>query len=985
MVSSGSMRTEPQQQPAALPLKEAVRLDCGKILNPKSTAYYGGVSGNNAVLVVLAAGRGSRFGQEPKCIQRVHGTPLARHAIDAFRRVAASPAICIVGYRHNEVAGALGADNIYVRSDNPTGGTAYAAAEAFSVPDVVEKNPILVITMGDRVVPSAVFRRLVETHCAGEREADLTFLTAQYEPPKNHGKGRVLRAEDGRVLRIVEQRDIDAEEPALREALLGLTEGNCPLYVIRALTLQRYLQDLTCDNAQGQYYLTDIVGCVSRDGGDIRTVTTTVADPEYDVLCSDVTQPRDLALLEGLLASNRGMLFPEELEAARVARGIASGRPPGQVGSIARQLSELALGVTEAKLAFQPDRPVAIGVSGGRLRIAFMHPDMIRFFGPAWQMPIGAGDATGDEQIIVLAQSAGDGRIHLYPLDPKYRESVDFVRGDDDLMYPGENICDLHAYEEFGTRMTETLLLSLGYFSDEELDVRRKKGLPLPPPSLWVGSNMRRPFALVGNAIASMRTLRGGNLGARVQEHLGRRNFKGLRLVTVGNIPQGGFSSSSAVTVATKNAINALFDLEIPPDLLVHLACQAEYGTGVRAGSLDQATEQKGQAGQGTLVSSNPKDNFRVIGTYPVPADRFQIVFPFTVERDRMAWRWSRGIYGESTAAGPLTTGEARKMTGKATEIAALLTRLPLDVDFFSVIEDDLVSDGLLDSQSRAWICSVLRQLPLLASQEELRRRALENREWYVEQLMEFNRMDRAAANDQAEAMLGALFSGWRDPVLRGKHGVPLRAVVAYLFGEVAKNFYLIHHPEEWIEYVTLSQRGDCCFGIDPGRMPCRADMERELDWERGISGADLMEHWLERYGAEPFDYNQGLDDESLGAAAPPDFHRLQGSNFFRGLALIDLAEAMLKRAFGGDAVAVRVNAAGQGDYFQVHVDTQKAQPRDVKRFLRLAFYRRFGLSPSPEFVQLHPGGGAVGVRLSRFDTLGQLVKALEAEGGSTR
>ena len=156
--------------------------------------------------------------------------------------------------------------------------------------------------------------------------------------------------------------------------------------------------------------------------------------------------------------------------------------------------------------------------------------------------------------------------------------------------------------------------------------------------------------------------------------------------------------------------------------------------------------------------------------------------------------------------------------------------------------------------------------------------------------------------------------------------------------------------------------------------------MERELDWERGIEGAELMERWLERHGAEPCDYNKGLDDDSLSAAVPPDFHRLQGSNFFRGLALIDLAGAMLKKAFGGGAVAVRVNAAGQGDYFQVHVDTQKAQPREVKRFLRLAFYRRFGLSPSPEFVQLHPGGGAVGVRLSRFDTLGQLVQALEAE-----
>jgi hypothetical protein len=135
---------------------------------------------------------------------------------------------------------------------------------------------------------------------------------------------------------------------------------------------------------------------------------------------------------------------------------------------------------------------------------------------------------------------------------------------------------------------------------------------------------------------------------------------------------------------------------------------------------------------------------------------------------------------------------------------------------------------------------------------------------------------------------------------------------------------------------------------------------------------------FLERFGAAPFDYNRGLDDESLSAENPPEFHRLEGSNFFRGLALIDLAEAMLKRAFGREAVAVRVNAAGQGDYFQVHVDKHTASPSDVKQFLRAAFYRRFGLSPTPEFVEVHPGGGAAGVRLNRYDALPQLVQRLQ-------
>jgi hypothetical protein len=542
----------------------------------------------------------------------------------------------------------------------------------------------------------------------------------------------------------------------------------------------------------------------------------------------------------------------------------------------------------------------------------------------------------------------------------------------------------LHAYEVFGTRMSESLLLSLGYFNEDELAARRKKGQPLPPPSLWVGSNMRRPFALVGNAIASMRTLRSGSLGAKIREHLGRDNFRGLRLVSTGNIAQGGFSSSSALTVATKNAINALWKIGIPPDLLVHLASQAEYGTGVRAGSLDQATEQKGRPGQGTLISSNPRDNYRIMGIYPVPADRFQIIFPYTAERDRSAWRWSWGVYGEGSASGRLTTGEMRKLTGKAAEMAALLTRLPLDTDFFQQIEDDLVGDGLLSRESRAWICSVLRQLPLLARQEDLRQRLEANRDWYVEQVMEGNDIDRGAAAQKAEALMTSLVAGWRDPLLRRatpagpvieECGVPLRAMVAYLFGEVAKNFYLIHHSGEWIEYVTLSQRGDRSVEIDPNGLPSRQAMEGELAWERGATGPERMNLWLDRHGATPFDFNQGLDDDALSPET--EFHRLMGSNFFRGLALIDLAEAMLKRAFGREAVAVRVNAAGQGDYFQVHVDVRQTPLIDVKRFIRAAFYRRFGLSSDPEFVEIHPGGGALGLHLNRYDSLSQLIQRL--------
>jgi hypothetical protein len=974
------------------PLYQAATLDISKILDIASLEAYPNLTSDATVLVVLAAGKGTRFGKEPKCIQPVEGVPLAQHSIDAFRRLSTGPVIVMVGYQYQQVSTALGGGNTYVLSGNPTGGTAYAAYEAFCVPDLLERDPLLIVTMGDRIVPASVYERLREEHARGGEEADITFLTAIYEAPRNRGKGRLLRDEQGTVVRILEERDIRHEADELkRQALLQLTEGNCPLYCLRASTLYRWLRDLDNGNAQQQYYLTDIIERIAADGGKVRTITTTPSDPEYDLLVSDVTQPLDLAVLEGILASRRALLFPEEAEVEQAARAIADGRPPGQVASIARQLQELYRAAEREKTGFAPHLPTGIGIASGRLRIAFMHPDMARFFGPAWQMPIGAGDVQGSEQITMLAQAATDGRIQLLPVEPRYRENVNQVPAGDPCMFPDDSIADANAYEVFGTRMSESLLLSLGYFSDEELEARRRAMRPLPPASLWVSNSMRRPFALVGNAIASLRTLR-GNLGREVQRYLGRDSFRGLRLISTGSIPEGGFSSSSALTLATKNAVNALFELDIPPDVLVHLACQAEYGTGVRAGSLDQATEQKGRAGQGTLISSNPRDNYRILGSYPAPAGRFTILFPYTVDRDRTAWRWSWGFYGESAAQpfAPLTTTEMRKMTGKSAEICALLLRLPLEQDFFRVVEADLMEDGLLSLESRRWVAGILRRVPLLISRDELREQLLAQRRWYAEQLRESQPIDAQAAEAKAEQTITSLLDGWRDAVLRRgevrETGVPLRAMLAYLFGEVAKNFRLIHDQENWIQHVSRSQLGDRCFDITLDALPSREEMLRELPWERDVTGAARMERWMEHCAAVPFDFNRGLEEEAPGddssSQPPPDWALLQGSNFFRGLALIDLAEAMLKRAFGEDAVAVRVNAAGQGDYFQVHVDTTRARIAEVKHFLAVAFYRRFALQPAQQFVELHPGGGAAGIRLSRYDTLPQLIRRLEAESG---
>ena len=129
-------------------LGDSVALTRGKILNPARLNHRGAGRDGRPVLVMLAAGKGTRFGREPKCIQLLHGKPLARYSIDAFRGLGSKDVVCIVGYRYAEVSAALGADNLYVRSANATGGTAFAVFEAFSISDLEEYNPPLVICMG---------------------------------------------------------------------------------------------------------------------------------------------------------------------------------------------------------------------------------------------------------------------------------------------------------------------------------------------------------------------------------------------------------------------------------------------------------------------------------------------------------------------------------------------------------------------------------------------------------------------------------------------------------------------------------------------------------------------------------------------------------------------------------------------------------------------------------------------------------------------
>ena len=187
---------------------------------------------------------------------------------------------------------------------------------------------------------------------------------------------------------IREQKDIDATDDAGGKAALeAIDVVNCPLYLLRSRRARDELRRLDRANAQGQYYVTDLVSAIAASGGRVGTETIEEHDPAFAILSCDLTRPQDVPAMERAVTASG---FSESIDAARAIRGD---RPEGQMRAIASQLHDLC------SVELEADREVGIGIAGGRLRIAFMHPDMVRFYGPAWQVPIGSPDALARHQI----------------------------------------------------------------------------------------------------------------------------------------------------------------------------------------------------------------------------------------------------------------------------------------------------------------------------------------------------------------------------------------------------------------------------------------------------------------------------------------------------------------------------------------------------------------------------------------------------------
>ena len=233
-------------------------------------------------VVIMAAGKGTRMkSARPKVLHPLAGRPLLQHVLETGIGLGAERLITVTGHGAEQVEQAMRralpeAPLAFVRQE-PQLGTGHAVQQA--VPELPESGTTLILNGDVPLVKAETARALIQA-CAGER---LVLLTVVLADPT--GYGRIVR--EGEAVRaIVEHKDATPEQRQIREGYTGMMAAP-------TAHLKRWLARLSNDNAQKEYYLTDIVAMAVADG---VPVVATQATGETEVL--GVNSPVQLADLE---------------------------------------------------------------------------------------------------------------------------------------------------------------------------------------------------------------------------------------------------------------------------------------------------------------------------------------------------------------------------------------------------------------------------------------------------------------------------------------------------------------------------------------------------------------------------------------------------------------------------------------------------------------------------------------------------------------
>ena len=209
--------------------------------------------------IVLAAGEGKRMrSKRSKLVHSAAGKPLVCWVRDALAEACVPDQVYVVGHRQEQVRAVLGESAAFVLQERQLG-TGHAVMQADNYLEG-RKGSVLVLCGDTPLLRGETLRGLLS--CFEESGMAAVLVTAQAPDPT--GYGRVLRGADGNVAAIVEQRDANEAQRAIREI-------NAGMYVFDIKALRSALGRIEAHNAQGEYYLTDVIGLLIADGLRVAT------------------------------------------------------------------------------------------------------------------------------------------------------------------------------------------------------------------------------------------------------------------------------------------------------------------------------------------------------------------------------------------------------------------------------------------------------------------------------------------------------------------------------------------------------------------------------------------------------------------------------------------------------------------------------------------------------------------------------------------
>lgn len=231
-------------------------------------------------VVILAAGQGSRMKSSlPKVMHCLGGKPMVQHVIDAARSLAGDVSHhVVIGHGADQVREALDGQQLNFALQAEQLGTGHAVAQA--MPKIDEDSQVLVLYGDVPLIATETLDALGHIAARGH----LGLLTVTLDDPT--GYGRILRNAVGEVTAIVEHKDASDEQRAVCEVNTGILS-------LPARYLHEWLPQLSSDNAQGEYYLTDVIAMAAENGVRIEAI-----QPEHEQEVQGVNNRSQLAALE---------------------------------------------------------------------------------------------------------------------------------------------------------------------------------------------------------------------------------------------------------------------------------------------------------------------------------------------------------------------------------------------------------------------------------------------------------------------------------------------------------------------------------------------------------------------------------------------------------------------------------------------------------------------------------------------------------------